>query len=103
MRRVVVHDPSTLADGATRAAVLAAVGLAAERAGLRVEVGRQIDAVEASRRRLLLAEEEERRRLAARLDRGPGAALADVGRLVHEARPAAARRSAPPSTGQRSS
>jgi signal transduction histidine kinase len=50
-------------------------------------VGRQADAVHASRRRLLLTEEEERRRLAERLERGPGAALADVERLVHEARP----------------
>ena len=45
---VVVHEPLTLDDAATRAAVFAAVGLAAERARLRAEVGRQADA---SRRR----------------------------------------------------
>ena len=93
-RRVgaVVHEPLTLDDAAIRSAVIAAVGLAAERARLRTEVGRQADAVDASRRRLLLTEEEERRRLAERLERGPGAALADVERLVREARPAARRR-----------
>ena len=73
-------------DEATRTAVLAAVGLAAERARLRSEVGRRIEAVEASRRRLLLAEEEERRRLAGRLDRGAGAALAELDALVRAAR-----------------
>ena len=83
---VVFHDPSTLADEATRSAVLAAVGLVAERARLRAEVDRQVDAVAASRRRLLLAEEDERRRLAERLDRGPGTALGDVERLVRTAR-----------------
>jgi signal transduction histidine kinase len=81
---VVIHDPAALDDAATRSAVLAAVGLAAERDRLRAEVGRQVDAVEASRRRLLVAEEEERRRLAERLDHGPGAALAAVDRLVRE-------------------
>jgi signal transduction histidine kinase len=86
-RRVgaVVHEPLTLDDVATRSAVIAAVGLAAERARLQTEVSHQADAVAASRRRLLLAEEEERRRLAGRLERGPGAALADVERLVREA------------------
>jgi signal transduction histidine kinase len=84
----VVHDRLTLDDAAIRAAVIAAVGLAAERSRLRREVGRQADAVDASRRRLLLTEEEERRRLAERLERGPGAALADVERLVRETRPA---------------
>jgi signal transduction histidine kinase len=79
---VISHGPTTLDDPATRAAVLATVGLVAERARLRAEVGRQIEDVEASRRRLLLAEEEERRRLAGRLDRGPGAALAEVEQLV---------------------
>ena len=83
----VVHERLTLDDDAIRSAVIAAVGLAAERARLQREVGRQADAVHASRRRLLLTEEEERRRLAERLERGPGAALADVERLVHEARP----------------
>ena len=82
---VVLHDPPTLDDAATRTAVLAAIGLAAERARLREEVARQVEAIEASRRRLLLAEDEERRRLAERLDRGPGAALGDVDRLLHEA------------------
>jgi signal transduction histidine kinase len=86
---VVIHDRLTLDDAATRSAVIAAVGLAAERARLRTEVGRQADAVAASRRRLLLTEAEERRRLAERLERGPGAALADVERLVREARPGA--------------
>ena len=88
---------------AIRSAVIAAVGLAAERARLRAEVGRQADAVDASRRRLLLAEEEERRRLAERLERGPGAALAEVERLVHEARPGPSgpRRSRPRSTEPR--
>ena len=81
---VVVHDPATLDDAATKSAVLAAIGLAAERDRLRAEVGRQVEAVEASRRRLLVAEEEERRRLAERLDHGPGAALAAVDRLVRE-------------------
>ena len=84
---MVIHDRLALDDAATRSAVIAVVGLAAERARLRTEVGRQADAVAASRRRLLLAEEEERRRLAERLERGPGAALADVERLVREARP----------------
>ncbi len=82
---MVVHEPATLGDAATRSAVLAAVGLAAQRERLRAEVGRQADAVEASRRRLLLAEEQERRRLAERLARGPGTALGDVERLVDEA------------------
>jgi signal transduction histidine kinase len=81
----VLHEPASLEDAGTRSAVLAAVGLAAERDRLRAEVGRQVDAVEASRRRLLAAEEEERRRLAARLDDGPGAALAAVERLVRDA------------------
>ncbi len=83
---VVVHDPSTLDDAATRSAVLAAVGLAAQRARLRAEVDRQVAAVEASRRRLLIAEEEERRHLGERLERGPGAELAGVARLVREVR-----------------
>jgi signal transduction histidine kinase len=82
---LVVHGPETLDNEATRSAVLAAVGLASQRARLRAEVDRQVDEIEASRRRLLLAEEEERRRLAGRLDRGPGAALVDVERLVREA------------------
>jgi signal transduction histidine kinase len=82
---VVVHTPWTLDDSSTRSAVLAAAGLVAERARLREEVDRQIEAVEASRRRLLHTEEEERRRLAERLDHGPGAALAEVERLVVEA------------------
>jgi signal transduction histidine kinase len=88
-RRVgaVVHEPATLDDAATRSAVIAAVGLAAERARLQAEATHQADAVEGSRRRLLLAEEEERRRLAGRLERGPGAALAEVERLVREAQP----------------
>jgi signal transduction histidine kinase len=84
---VVVHDPSTLADVATRSAVFAAVGLAAERTRLRAEVARQVETVEASRRRLLAAEDQERRRLAERLERGPGAGLAEVERLLHEALP----------------
>jgi signal transduction histidine kinase len=83
---VVFHDDATLEDPVTRAAVLATAALAAERARLRVEVGRQATAVEESRRRLLLAEEDERRRLAERLDRGAGAVFADVERLVAEAR-----------------
>jgi signal transduction histidine kinase len=85
---VVVHSPATLDDPATRGAVLATVGLAAERARLRTEVDRQIEAIAASRRRLLLTEEEERRRLAERLDYGPGAALVEVEQLVREARAA---------------
>jgi signal transduction histidine kinase len=85
---VVFHAPSTLDDPATRSAVLATVGLGAERARLRAEVDRQIDAVAASRRRLLRAEEEERRRIAGRLDRGPGAALAGVEQLVRDTRTA---------------
>jgi signal transduction histidine kinase len=82
---VVVHDPATLGDEATREAVLAAVGLAAERVRLRAELGRQIEAVDASRRRLLLAEEDERRRLARRLERGAGAELGRVEELAREA------------------
>ena len=82
----VLHDPAALDDPATRSAVLAAVGLAAERDRLRAEVDTQVKAVESSRRRLLVAEEEERQRLATRLDHGPGAALAAVERLVHDAR-----------------
>jgi signal transduction histidine kinase len=85
---VIVHEPTTLENDATRSAVLAAVGLASQRAQLRAEVSRQVDAVEASRRRLLLAEEDERRRLAERLGRGPGAMLADVERHLDEAPPA---------------
>src|SRR5206468_3936204 len=46
---------------------------------------RQVEAVAASRSRLLVAEEEERRALAERLDRGAGAALSDVERLVGDA------------------
>ena len=84
----VLHDPAALDDPATRTAVLAAVGLAAERERLQAEVTRQVEAVESSRRRLLVAEEEERRRLAARLDHGPGAALASVEQLVRAARAA---------------
>jgi signal transduction histidine kinase len=84
----VVHERLALDDAAIRSAVVTAVGLAAERARLRTEVGRQADAVDVSRRRLLLTEEEERRHLAERLERGPGAALADVERLVRETRPA---------------
>ncbi len=83
---VVLHEPATLDDAATRAAVFAAVGLAAERARLRSEVGRQVEAVEASGRRLLLAEDAERERLADRLERGPGADLAAAAQLVQEAR-----------------
>jgi signal transduction histidine kinase len=86
---VVVHDPTTLADAATRSAVLAAVGLAAERTRLRAEVGRQVEAVQASRRRLLLAEDDERHRLAERIDRGPGTALEEVEELVRKVREAA--------------
>jgi signal transduction histidine kinase len=82
---VVIHDPSTLADPATRSAVLAAVGLAARRSRLRAEVGQRVAAVEVSQRRLLLAEEEERRRLADRLERGTGAELGEVERLVRAA------------------
>jgi signal transduction histidine kinase len=86
-RRVaaVLHDPAGLDDPVTRSAVLAAVGLAAERDRLRAEVDRQVEAVESSRRRLLVAEEDERQRLAARLDQGPGATLAAVERLVRDA------------------
>ena len=83
---VVVHEPATLDDATTRAAVFAAVGLTAERARLRAEVGRQVEAVEASGRRLLLAEDAERVRLADRLERGPGADLADAELLVRAAR-----------------
>ena len=82
---VVIHEPATLDDATTRAAVFAAVGLAAERARLRAEVGRQVEAVEASGRRLLLAEDAERVRLADRLERGPGADLADAELLVRAA------------------
>jgi signal transduction histidine kinase len=82
---VVLHDPDTLEDSATRAAVLGTVALAAQRAQLRVEVARQVDAVEASRRRLLLSEEGERRHLAQRLEHGAGAQLAEVEQLVREA------------------
>src|SRR5204862_4953638 len=81
---VVVHEPSTLEDAATRAALLAAARLASERARLRADVEHQVEAVAASRSRLLVAEEEERRALAERLDRGAGAALSDVERLVGE-------------------
>jgi signal transduction histidine kinase len=83
---VIVHDPGALDDTRTRAAVVAVVGLAAERVRLSAAVDRQLDAVDASRRRLLLAEEEERRLLAERLERGAGAELAHVDRLVREAR-----------------
>jgi signal transduction histidine kinase len=83
---IIVHDAATLEDEETRSAVLAAVGLAAERSRLRAEVARQVDAVDASRRRLLVAEEEERRRLADRLRRGPGADLAAVELLVDDVR-----------------
>ena len=83
---VISHDPRTLEDERTRSAVLAAVGLSAERARLTAEVERQVDAVEASQQRLLRAEEDERRRLAERLDRGPGVDLAAVERLVRELR-----------------
>jgi signal transduction histidine kinase len=86
---VVVHDPSTLADAPTRAAVTATVGLAARRFRLRAELDTQIAAVEGSRRRLLRAEEDERRRLAGQLERGPGAELDRVERLVCDARLAA--------------
>jgi signal transduction histidine kinase len=86
---VIVHAPSTLTDAPTRAAVVATVGMAAQRERLRAEASRQVDAVEASRRRLLLAEEQERRRLAERLQRGPGTALAHVEELVADARAAA--------------
>ncbi len=78
----ILHDPATLQDEATRAAVIAATGLAAERARLRAEVARRIAAVDASRRRLLEAEEEERRRLAEQLDRGPGSEVARIEQLV---------------------
>lgn len=86
---IVVHEATTLADAATRSAVLAAVGLAAERTRLRAEVERQIEAVRASRRRLLLAEDDERLRLAERIDRGPGTALEEVEVLVRKVRQAA--------------
>jgi signal transduction histidine kinase len=85
-----VHESGSLDDGQTRTAVLAAAGLAAERARLRGEVERQADEITASRRRLLLAEEDERRRLAAALERSAGAALDDIDRLLDEARPWAA-------------
>lgn len=83
---VIVHESGSLADGPTRTAVLAAAGLAAERARLRAEVERQASMIAASRRRLLLAEEDERGRLAATLDHGAGAALGELGRLVAAAR-----------------
>src|SRR5439155_19327295 len=82
---IVVHGPSTLADEATRSALLAAVGLAAERARLRTEVTRRADTADSSRRRLLLAEDEERQRLGRRLDRSVGAEVEHVERLVREA------------------
>ena len=85
-----VHEAGSLDDGQTRIAVLAAAGLAAERARLRGEVERQADEITASRRRLLLAEEDERRRLAEALERSAGAALDEIDRHLAEARPRAA-------------
>jgi signal transduction histidine kinase len=87
---VVFHDPSALDDSATRDAVLASVRLAARRAKLRVELDRQIAAVEASRLRLSRAEDDERRRLANQVERGPGAELDRVEKLVQSARHEAA-------------
>jgi signal transduction histidine kinase len=85
-----VHESGSLDDEQTRIAVLAAAGLAAERARLRGEVEARADEITASRRRLLLAEEDERRRLAAALERSAGAALDEIDRLLAEARPSAA-------------
>ena len=82
----ILHDPAALEDAETRSAVLVAVALAAERMRLQAEVTRHADSVDASRRRLLLAEEDERRRLAERLERGAGAELDTVERIVDELR-----------------
>ena len=86
---VLLHAPGTLGDGETGAAILAAAGLAAERAKLQAEVERQAEAVAASGQRLLLAEDDERRRLAETLDRTAGVALEEIERLVGDVRVAA--------------
>jgi signal transduction histidine kinase len=89
-RAVVVHDPAVLAAPEDREAVAVAAALAATRARLRQDLRRRADEISRSMTRLIRAEDDERMRLASRLDESTARGLADVGRLIDNARATAA-------------
>jgi signal transduction histidine kinase len=83
---VVVHDPAVLTASDDREAVGVAVALAGTRARLRQDLRRRTDEVSRSMTRLIRAEDDERMRLAAQLEEATARGLADVARLVDNAR-----------------
>ena len=89
-RAVVVHDPAVLATPEDREAVGVAVALAATRARLRQDLRGRADEISHSMTRLIRAEDDERMRLASRLEESTARGLADVGRLIGDARATAA-------------
>jgi signal transduction histidine kinase len=74
-----LHEPALLERRALLDSVIAAAGLSIEIARLRVEVGRQLAEVEASRRRIVEAGYEERRRLERDLHDGAQQRLVTLG------------------------
>lgn len=86
---VVIHDPAVLGAPEDREAVAVAAALAGTRAQLRQDLRRRADEISRSMTRLIRAEDDERMRLAARLDESMAGALADVARLVGNARASA--------------
>ena len=88
---VVLHDPALARRGDLVDDAIAAAGLAIEITRLRVEVARQLAAVEESRRRILTAGDAERRRLERDLHDGAQQRLVTVGlalrHVQHELEP----------------
>ncbi|MFL5955394.1 MAG: sensor histidine kinase [Gaiellaceae bacterium] len=89
-RAVVVHHPAVLAAPEDRKAVAVAAALAATRARLRQDLRRRAEEVSRSMTRLIRSEDDERMRLASQLEASTAGGLADVARLVGNARLSAA-------------
>jgi signal transduction histidine kinase len=87
---VLVHDPAILGDQGLVDAVAAATKLAAANVRLRADVRARLVELEQSRRRIIAAADEERDRLEHRLRRGAQRTLAELGRMLGEARQGAA-------------
>ena len=80
-------ESATIEEPGLMPSIEAAARLAASNAQLRASLRAEANALQASRLRLLSAADDERIALADRLDRGAGAALAELGGLVDRIQP----------------
>jgi signal transduction histidine kinase len=83
---LLVHDPAVLGDQGLVDAVESAAKLAAANVRLRADVRARVVELAESRRRIIAAGDEERDRLERRLSDGAQRRLAELGRLLGEAR-----------------